>query len=462
MAEETAEVSLRRLEQVGCQQRLPGTDEEAAKVEELLAEELANLSMSEQDVASFEVHGIAAEVEETPELVYQCLIELEEEVQKIKINKKPAYEKALKMNPTYVTSQSFRLQFLRCEAFNCKNAAGRLVLHFQQKEQLFGSGDVLVRDVRMSDMDSSGLKALESGALQLLPTCDVSGRAVLLLFLRKWGDKPKAKTAQRMLYYMMQTAMQDENMQRKGIVVILYFVGNDASLFGFNIFKSVFQTRLAVPHRLEAMHICYDSKTLRPIVSGLRFFLDKRGRTRSRIHFGNEKHLLFQLQTYGIPIAEDSPLKRVNGELPLAPHREWLQIRQAQEMKVSGTGEIPKTLFPHRFDVLFGRGTKVRSHTGNLRALQLVNMWQSRYDGASYRAVKAEISERIVSIIHQSKGRFLKWEETGWVEVDDEAARDKVAHYFRNQRRIKSDHDTNKQSTAPKRTRSTEIAVQVI
>mmetsp|Transcript_17554 Transcript_17554/g.43195 ORF Transcript_17554/g.43195 Transcript_17554/m.43195 type:complete len:202 (+) Transcript_17554:134-739(+) len=193
MEEETAEVSVRRLEQVGCQQRLPETDEEAAKVEELMAEELSNLSMSEQDVVSFEVHGIAFEVEETPELIAQSLIEMEEALQEIK--KKPAYEKALKMNPSYVTGQSFRLQFLRCESFNCKNAARRLVLHFQQKKQLFGSGDVLARDVRLSDMDAGDLEDMKKGAIQLLPTCDVSGRAVWCFFLRKWAEKPKAKTA---------------------------------------------------------------------------------------------------------------------------------------------------------------------------------------------------------------------------------------------------------------------------
>ena len=63
MTEETAEESLQRLEQIGCSERLPASNEEAAKAEELLAEEMSKLSMSEQDIVSFEVHGIAAEVE---------------------------------------------------------------------------------------------------------------------------------------------------------------------------------------------------------------------------------------------------------------------------------------------------------------------------------------------------------------------------------------------------------------
>lgn len=187
MDEETEEVSLLRLQQAGYQQRLPGTAEEAASVEEMLADELSKLSMMEHDIVSFDVHGISVEIEETEEFTTYCLKEMEEELDKIK--QKSAYEKALKMNPEYVTSRSLRLRFLRCESFNCEYAAKRLVLHFEQKEELFGSGDVLVRDVRLSDLDATTLEIVRSGAMQVLPTRDVSGRVVLCVFLSKWSDK---------------------------------------------------------------------------------------------------------------------------------------------------------------------------------------------------------------------------------------------------------------------------------
>lgn len=193
MAEETIEESMRRLELVGYQHRLPGTDEEAAKVEKLLAEEMNTLSMAEHDAVSFGVHGIAVEVQETPELLARSLIELERELQNIK--KKTTYEKALAMNPTYVTDRSFRLKFLRCEDFNCKKAAIRLVLHFRQKEELFGSGEVLGRDVRLSDLDPKDLEGLKRGVFQVLPTTDISGRAVLCMFLGRREDVSFIKVA---------------------------------------------------------------------------------------------------------------------------------------------------------------------------------------------------------------------------------------------------------------------------
>ena len=262
---------------------------------------------------------------------------------------------------------------------------------------------------------------------------------------------------------MQQEAMMDENAQKKGLVVVMHFVGRTIEKgVGFNVMKNVYQTRLAVPHRLDAMHICYDNKALRPVISGLRFFLDKRGRTRSRVHVGNEQHILFQLQTYGIPIPEDSPLRRVNGEFPLAWQSEFLQLKQAQERELTAAEtdlETQKILIPHRFDVLFGRGTKVRCHTGNLRALHLVSLWKSRYDGAANRSKKAEISERIVSIIHESGGRFLKWDDNGWVEVEDEMARDKIAHYFRNSRRQKVGEKGDDTNNSPGSKRSHNLLV---
>lgn len=258
------------------------------------------------------------------------------------------------------------------------------------------------------------------------------------------------------MYYTLQCAVQDEDLQNKGFVVILYVVGKNASTGSWNFLKTIHRVRLAVPHRLEAMHLCYDNERWRPFVSGIRFFVDKRVRMRCRVHFGNEERILFQLQTYGIPVAEDSPLRLASGHVSLSGHAEWLQTRQALEIELAeSNGAKPRIVLPHRFDVLFGKGTKkVRSHTGNLRALHLVNMWQSRYDGASNRFEKAEISERIIRIIHESNGRFLKWDDDrGWIEVDDETARDKIAHWFRNQRRSKGDKDTSKKTTASKRNR---------
>lgn len=234
---------------------------------------------------------------------------------------------------------------------------------------------------------------------------------------------------------MMTTARDSEETQKKGWVVVIYNVGRKGPPIKLNLIKALYSNRLTVPHRMLGFHQCYDDKALRPLVSGIRYVLDKQARIRCRIHFGDQEKVLFQLQTYGIPIDERSPFILESGSNSLKWHREWLQIRKEQEASATKGAADAKIVFPHRFDVLFGRGKAPREHTGNLRAVHLVNMWHPQYDAAINRFQKTEISERIVKIIHDSGGRFLKWEESEWVEAEDDAAREKISHFFRHQRR---------------------------
>ena len=183
---------LGRLEKAGLAERLPTTQEEADAVEKLLEDELAELSLMERDKVTFDVHGIAgSEIEETPELVSRCLNDLEKAIRQTK--NRSSYEKAKYMNPDFVNGQTFRLMFLRSENFNCHDAAERLVYHFEKKEALFGSGEVLGRDVRLSDLTDDDVQAIESGLLQVLPTRDIAGRLIfcaILHFLKEsYGGK---------------------------------------------------------------------------------------------------------------------------------------------------------------------------------------------------------------------------------------------------------------------------------
>ena len=176
MDEESTEVLSSRLESAGFQESFPQTEEEADVVDDLLASELAELSVVEQEMFMFDLHGLATEIEESEELIETSLKEMEKEIQKIQ--KKPAFEKAIKMNPGHVCSRQFRLQFLRCEFFNCKYAAKRLVFHFEKKEMLFGDGQVLGRDVQLSDLSSpQDIEHVKSGGIQILPTRDIAGRS---------------------------------------------------------------------------------------------------------------------------------------------------------------------------------------------------------------------------------------------------------------------------------------------
>ena len=89
---------------------------------------------------------------------------------------------------------------------------------------------------------------------------------------------------------------------------------------------------------------------------------------------------------------------------------------------------------PTTHDVLFGRGKNTREHSGNLRCNLLIEMYAEQYESAN-KVQKTVIAERIVAMVHESLGRFLKQEANkGWVEVSDDAAREKISHFFRFQR----------------------------
>ena len=176
----------------------------------LLAYELNQLSFQERNTINEEVHGVHNSYpEETPKLLHDSLIQLEQEIQKIK--HKPAYELAqekygisnsntntnttLNPNPTgkhgggtYVNTDTFRLIFLRCEIFNTKKAAVRIIAFLELSYEFCGEFS-LYRTILLSDFDSKGLKLLKTGVVQILPGRDRSGRRVMGNFSGDFNPK---------------------------------------------------------------------------------------------------------------------------------------------------------------------------------------------------------------------------------------------------------------------------------
>lgn len=149
-------------------------DDELA--ERMISEELEKLSLVEHEKIMFDIHGIAQIDEEDPYNIDDMLAQIETEINKIK--RKDAYNRAKYLDDDFVTNRSFRLRFLRCDRFDAKLAAQRIVRHFEVKQKLFGDGQVLARDVRLADMSELDMKALESGFVQVLPSRDASGRSI--------------------------------------------------------------------------------------------------------------------------------------------------------------------------------------------------------------------------------------------------------------------------------------------
>lgn len=382
---------------------LPETQEEADIVDEILAKELNEMSLVEQDRALFDVHGLPQVGDDDPEHLDPFFDELERELAKILV--KPAFEEAKYVNPTYVNSKKFRIMFLRCERFDAKLAAEKLVKHFKVKKDIFGGGEILGRDVKLSDMSEEDMTWLKAASVQIFRSRDAAGRLVLLVFPVfhpiSWESRLKE------MWYMFTVAGMDEESQKKGIVVVVCAFG-PLQPECHREMQRFHAAREGVPNRISSCHLCYDDETTRPYLSGKAFYyMTKAQRARSRQHLVDKiDDVVFELQTFGIPITGDIVKA---GSSSFEWHHEWLRSREAIEKEsANGGDESDVIVVPRRFDVLFGRGKNTREHTGNLRCSHLVEMSRPKYENAN-KYQKTEIAERIVSIIHESYGRFLKW-----------------------------------------------------
>jgi hypothetical protein len=330
------------------------------------------------------------------------------------------FVEAQKMNPNYVNSKEFRLMFLRMYletdhntniiTYDVDKAANKLLLHFQTKKIIFGNGDVLGRDVRLSDLDINDRIAMDSGALQIMPDRDTAGRAILL-YAPGQRIFEKVENWMKAMWYLMFLVAKDIENQMTGICIVIYFRGFTDKHDTYEQAQKIASLREGMPCKLVALHYCYQDESLKALITAQKVhFLTRNLRSRLRDHYSTDHNeICFQLETYGIPI--DKEILLPNGHLGMKWYNEWIVIRQSQEAELitSGTnnGCIGVTITPRKFDVLFGRGRTTREHVGNLRCAHLVEMHQLEYEQCS-KTEKTELAKRIVTMVKECNGRFLK------------------------------------------------------
>jgi hypothetical protein len=150
----------------------PSMDE----TDSLLAKTMNQLSIKERDEALHDLHGVADVSDEKPEFIVERLKKLDEELEKIKSKKAYYIAKSISLN--YVSNNKMRLQFLRADNYDAKNAATRLVAFFESKLELFGK-EMLTKDILLSDFSKQDIADVERGYLHLLPQRDRAGRAII-------------------------------------------------------------------------------------------------------------------------------------------------------------------------------------------------------------------------------------------------------------------------------------------
>lgn len=143
-----------------------------------LAKELNALDCDAKESLRRDLYGDYADIEETPALLADSLIQLQEALEAIEPSIKAAFLQAKEECPDYVNSNDFLLPFLRAERFNASQAASRIVSYWDQKVQLFSNGKEAFGPISQDTLQESDLVLLRNGGLSLLPK-DKHGRAVI-------------------------------------------------------------------------------------------------------------------------------------------------------------------------------------------------------------------------------------------------------------------------------------------
>jgi len=161
------------------------------QVDTYIAQALHKLSMKERDQVYHELHGVDDVIEETPSFVQEHMHQLEVELDMMKDShpKARAFRMALEEASSasqnnqcyYVSDPRVRLKFLRAEAFDAHKAADRMVRFFDLKLFLFGSQQLLNKNITMSDLSKEDRNSIHAGFIQLLPVRDRAGRAIIML-----------------------------------------------------------------------------------------------------------------------------------------------------------------------------------------------------------------------------------------------------------------------------------------
>eukprot|EP00536_Pseudo-nitzschia_multiseries_P007349 jgi/Psemu1/324719/estExt_fgenesh1_pg.C_1730003 len=312
-------------------------------VEVSFSEALLKLSFNDRNAINDEIHGVScmAPDESTPaarQFLRQVLNAMDVELNKIQ--DKPAFHKAQEMSQPYVNTEDFRLRFLRCELFDPKKAAQRMVQYLELVKKFYGSY-ALTRPIRLSDFDREDMAFLRAGDYQILPYRDRSGRRILCIVTNNQSEVP-AKVRTRVLLYLWLVAAEDVESQRKGMVVISYSgpkiteeesEQQDSNVRNRKFHASRVTTHVtvasAVPMRCTAIHFCFPNRPIYHVLSRIYISVMSAYSSRVRFHLGENLELRYQLKSFGIPVelipsTDTGNVKHVN-------LKQWIKLREFLE-----------------------------------------------------------------------------------------------------------------------------------
>ena len=318
---------------------------------------------------------------ETPELIHGALHGLSTELCRLVAANKSygsstAYEIAWKKNSDYC--RSLWLAHLRCEDYNCKKAATRIMSFFEEKLTYFGP-DVLTRHITLDDLDPKTEQIILSCGSFVAPTMktatdtnngdfnltapltdmvDSYGRQIYITFphLRPSFEVVSTENLMRAIFFQYQQCSINtdsasnpnsalvEHLQRHGIIYIVHLVNQSplTVLSNYDMRNEAFlMSRLlySMPVKIISSHFNINDPRLRTAIAW-RNLLNMDAPKRQAVefvHYGTHVECTYKLmKEFHIPSdLLTSIIDLGTGDVNPARSIKWLQDQQHIQQKVS-------------------------------------------------------------------------------------------------------------------------------
>mmetsp|Transcript_43823 Transcript_43823/g.121870 ORF Transcript_43823/g.121870 Transcript_43823/m.121870 type:complete len:336 (+) Transcript_43823:218-1225(+) len=286
--------------------------------------EFNRLPDKEKERVLRDIYGIEDPVYETPHIVRDGLDRMDKLLLD-RVEKKTSLQLVRDHFPSFFENEAFRLQFLRVDSFDVKQATNSLVRHLEKKLELFGP-DKIDKKITLDDLSEDDLDFMGSGGFQVVPEKDRGGRHVIFSNHRKWKYK-EVNNMLRCMWYLLMVLVEESGNNICDTVEISYNLGPYcAGDFDRTGLKSSFDLLKAIPTRLVGYHYCFDDVRFRTVWGVIAVFLGKKSRMRARDHEGSHVECRYGLMSYGIPV--DALSITVDGFEDNSKFLKWLEGRQ--------------------------------------------------------------------------------------------------------------------------------------
>ncbi len=401
-----------------------------------MAREMNTLSVEQREKIYEEIHGVGRTIDETPELISSSLEQMRKDLAQIPKRRRAVLDRALFLRPAIASDDAFHLMFLRACRFDPEHAAAKMHRYFKNKLELFGEGK-LAKKITLDDLGDEEIRLIRQGSTQFI---QVSQRRVIAQYtmFAALNDISDWKAHMRYLWYQLMVLLEDERVQRTGIVEVSnlrgpWKVGMHDMLLHLIKCNDILNDR---PVRICAFHRLVEGGSLRYFVRATNKLMPKELRIRQRYHAGSDLEVHYALMAFGIELSWGCKLEHgVIAKMPVEDR--YFQSRRLAEEEFDRhetDSMLPNhAAYPKREDVLMGRGRPYQTWPGNVHLAGLVMENTDQYIVAAEGGFdKMTIASYLVELIkRRNDGRFLVRTNVDWKEVDDLSARNKVSQLLR-------------------------------